>query len=600
MLDTYRKLFAILDFRERVLTFLILLLALTVALVEMLGVTSIMPFMAVLANPGVVETNRVLSEVYRRLDFGSAEEFLFFLGVVFLALIVSSLALRAVGYWAQLRFAHLRNHAWGTRLIEGYLSQPYEWFFSQHSGSLGATVLQEVSKAVHGVLFPALQIISHSLIAVCLLGLMIAVDPVLALSIALALAVAYGSLFWITRRILRSMGEERWWANSQRFKIAQEAFGGIKEVKVAGLEAEFTERFCRPSLLVARREVKAKMVSELPRFAMEALVFGGIMAVLLYFLGRGGGGIQEALPVFSLYALAGYRLMPSLQAIYAAVSELRFNASVLDNMHRDFQLCASVQERVRPSVVAPLGLRQALTLVDIGYRYPAAERPALTAVNLEIPACSTIGIVGPTGCGKTTLVDVILGLLQPDNGQIIVDGQVITPQLRRAWQRSIGYVPQHIFLVDDTIERNIAFGIASEQIDRDAVERAARVANLHEFITRELPDGYQSLVGERGIRLSGGQRQRIGIARAVYRNPDVLIMDEATSALDNVTEQAVMNAVRTLGGQKTIILIAHRLSTVRECNQIVFLEQGRIIAQGTYEELLARNARFQLLAGAAG
>jgi ATP-binding cassette, subfamily B, bacterial PglK len=602
MLSVYRKLYDILDSRERSLTVLVFLLLLMVAFVETMGVASIMPFMAVLANPEVVETNRYLAEVYTRLGFESTDAFLFFLGVVFLILIVGSLVLRAFAFWVQLRFSHMRNHVWGTRLIGGYLAQPYDWFLGQHSGDLGASVLNEVSKAVHGVLFPAMQIISHGLVAAFLFLLMVAVDPLLATSIALFLGVAYGTLFWGVRSYLRRIGEERRASNSQRFKIVQEAFGGIKDVKVAGLEEEFTERFRVPSLRVARREVTGKVVSQLPSFAMQAAVFGGIMVVLLYFLGR-RGGFQEALPVFSLYALAGYRLMPSLQAIYGFLAELRFNGVVLDAIHRDLHRVASsaghgsscVDE---PKGIEPMGLRNTLRLDGVSYRYPGAARYALADINLEVKACSTIGLVGPTGSGKTTLVDVILALLKPEQGRVIVDDQPITPQLRRMWQKSIGYVPQQIYLADDSIERNIAFGISSSSIDREAVERAARAANLHEFVMNELPQGYQTPVGERGVRLSGGQRQRIGIARALYHDPDVLILDEATSALDNLTEQAVMDAVHNLSNRKTIVLIAHRLSTVRECDQIFYLEQGRIVAVGTYDELLATNSRFRLLAGA--
>lgn len=600
MLGIYRKLYDVLDRRERWLTLLVFVLLVMVALLETAGVASIMPFMAVLANPEIVETNRYLAGIYQWVGFESTEAFLFFLGIGFLILIVGSLVLRAFAFWAQMRFAQTRNHAWACRLLRGYLHQPYEWFLNQHSGTLGNSLLSEVGKAVHGVLFPALQLVSHGLIATALLGLMIVVDPLLALSIALVLGVAYGSLFVMVRRYLLRIGEQRRRANVQRFKAAQEAFGGIKDIKVAGLEEAFVERFQAPSLQMTQYEIAAKIVSELPSYAMQALVFGGIMIVLLYFLGS-RGGLQEALPIFSLYALAGYRLMPALQALYSHMAEVRFNAVVLDAMHRDLYLmpldnATIIADEGTPEKLEPLHLREALHLVDVSYRYPATERPALKNVNLKIPACSTVGLVGPTGSGKTTLVDLILGLLQPETGELAADGRPITPVLRRAWQLSIGYVPQQIYLSDDTVSRNIAFGIPAARIDQGAVERAAKVANLHDFVVGELPNGYQTLVGERGIRLSGGQRQRIGIARALYRDPDLLILDEATSALDNLTEQVVMEAVHNLGNQKTIILIAHRLSTVRKCDQIFYLEHGQVIAAGTYDELLTDNAQFRRLA----
>ncbi len=604
MLKIYRKLYNILDARERWLTLLVFVFMILVALLETAGVASIMPFMAVLANPGVVKTNHYLAAIYAWLDFNSTNSFLFFLGVVFLILIVGSQVLKALAFWMQVRFSQTRNHSWSCRLMRNYLNQPYDWFLSQHSGMLGASVLQEINKLVHGVLFPAIQLVSNGLVALFLLALMLAVDPVLALSVVLVLGVAYASLFYFVRHYIRQIGEESRIANRERFKVAQEAFGGVKDVKVAGLEEIFVERYRVPSLRMTRREVAIKMLSELPSFVMQALVLGGIMIMLLYFLAS-RGGLQEVLPIFSLYAFAGYRLMPSLQSIYRYLSEMRYNAPVLETLHPDLRLmqrdnATNVAEVTVSDELESLGLRETLELDNIYYRYPGADKSALKAVNLKIPACSTVGLVGPTGSGKTTLGDLILGLLQPEKGVLSADGRQITQDLLQVWQRSIGYVPQHIYLSDDTISSNIAFGIPASRIDQSAAECAARAANLHEFVTGELPQGYNTLVGERGVRLSGGQRQRIGIARALYRDPDILILDEATSALDNLTEQAVMDAVHDLGQKKTIILIAHRLSTVRECDQIFYLEQGRVIAAGTYDELLSTNSKFRLMAGAVG
>jgi len=601
MIQTFQKLYEILDARERWLTLLVFIFMILVALLETIGVASIMPFMAVLANPGVIKTNKYLAALYAWLNFSSTDNFLFFLGVAFLILIVGSLILKATAFWMQVRFTHTRNHSWSCRLIRNYLNQSYDWFLTQHSGMLGASVLHEINKLVHGILFPAIQLVSNALVATFLLALMLVADPLLAISVALVLGAAYAAIFYFVRRYLRRIGEESRVANRERFKVAQEAFGGVKDVKVSGLERVFAERYRVPSLKLTRHETAIKIVSELPSYIMQALVLGGIMAMLLYLLAS-RGGLQEALPIFSLYAFAGYRMMPSLQAVYRYLSEMRYNATVLETLHPDLRLIqhddSGKTEHIKvQGEQAPLGLRTSLELIDIHYRYPGVENYALKSISLRIPACSTIGLVGPTGSGKTTLVDIILGLLQPESGEMSADGMPLTPDLRVAWQRSIGYVPQQIYLADDSISANIAFGISANRIDLAAVERAAKAANLHDFVTNDLPQGYETLVGERGVRLSGGQRQRIGIARALYRNPDILILDEATSALDNLTEQAVMDAVYNLGKKKTIILIAHRLSTVRDCDQIYYLEKGQVMAAGNYEELLASNPKFQLMAG---
>jgi len=317
-----------------------------------------------------------------------------------------------------------------------------------------------------------------------------------------------------------------------------------------------------------------------------------MLLVILYLMAK-SGSFASALPIISLYAFAGYRLMPALHQIYGAFTQLRFAGPALDALHADLM-------RLQPAHPNPsqdaIALRQAITLNQIQYRYPNAPQPALKSLSLTIPAKSMVGFVGATGSGKTTTVDLILGLLEAQQGTLAVDGQVITEHNRRAWQRAIGYVPQQIYLADDTVAANIAFGLDAKDIDQEAVERAAKIANLHEFVINELPQQYQTTVGERGVRLSGGQRQRIGIARALYHNPQVLILDEATSALDNLTEQAVMEAVNNLGHDITIILIAHRISTVRQCDQIYLLERGKVKAGGTFDELVVNNAQFKSMA----
>ncbi|WP_231613855.1 ABC transporter ATP-binding protein [Halomonas sp. BC04] len=328
---------------------------------------------------------------------------------------------------------------------------------------------------------------------------------------------------------------------------------------------------------------------------MQALVYGGAFIVVLVLM-RQPGGLQAAIPTLAVFALAAQRMIPALGELYKNLSRLRFSQAALDNLHQDLH---SLNPRtVMTSVATPMSLSRGIRLEDITYRYPQAERPALDQLSLEIPARTTVGLVGSTGSGKTTTVDIILGLLTSQHGQLVVDGTPITADNVRAWQRAIGYVPQHIYLADDTVAANIAFGLPADKIDMQAVERAARIANLHDFVVNDMDHGYDTQVGERGVRLSGGQRQRIGIARALYRDPEVLVLDEATSALDNITEQAVMEAVHNLGHRKTIILIAHRLSTVEACDRIFLLKHGRLDGTGRYDELLADNANFQSMVNA--
>jgi ABC-type multidrug transport system fused ATPase/permease subunit len=401
------------------------------------------------------------------------------------------------------------------------------------------------------------------------------------------------------RRLLAQNGRELLRANTERFRIAAEAAGGFKEVKLMGLEAGYLARFDDPSARRARRAAQANLIGMMPRYAIEGLAFGVLLTLILLLLLRNEGALLPAIPTLGVVAFSVMRLLPALQQIYSSLASIRGATAVLDHIHADYTAARTVPPPA-PAAAAPrLDLTRDLALSGIGYAYPGAGRPALSDLTLTIPARRTIGIVGGTGAGKTTLVDIILGLLTPQAGEIRVDGTALTPATLRAWQDTLGYVPQSIYLTDASIAANIAFGVPPEAIDMAAVERAARIAALHDFVAAELPRGYDTVVGERGVRLSGGQRQRIGIARAVYRDPSVLILDEATSALDNITERVVMEAVANLQGEKTVILIAHRLTTVRGCDAILMMERGRVVDIGTYDELVAGNETFRRMAGSA-
>jgi len=374
-----------------------------------------------------------------------------------------------------------------------------------------------------------------------------------------------------------------------RFTLVSEAFGAAKEVKVAGLEQTYIKSFSDTARSYAQTVASVQATSQLPRYILEAIAFGGIMLVILHLMVQ-TGSFNNALPVISLYAFAGYRLMPALQMIYGALTQLTYVGPSLDKLYEDFKNLKPLNSNQDQGV---LSLNSTIVLKNIHYNYPNTSRVALKDINLNIPVRSTVGFVGATGSGKTTTVDIILGLLEVQKGTLEVDGQIITKQNSRAWQRSIGYVPQFIYLADDTVAANIAFGVDSKDINQENIEKVSKIANLHQFIIDELPKKYQTTIGERGVRLSGGQRQRIGIARALYHKPKVLVLDEATSALDNLTEQEVMKAVNNLGKDITVILIAHRLSTVKKCDKIFLLEKGELKNEGTFEELIKVNDNFR-------
>ncbi len=563
---------------------LLFLMILIMALLDTIGVASVFPFMAVLSNPDIVNNNFFLNTFFNfSKNFGVENEiqFIFFLGIFLFLMLVSSLIFKSLTIYAQLRFIQMREYTIGKRILNGYLNQPYSWFLSRHSADIGKTILSEITVVIQQGLSPFILLIANSTVAISLVLLLIIINPLLAFMVGIILGASYGIIYLISRSYLNKIGQKRLKNNQIRFTAVTEAFGASKEVKVRGLEQNFINRFSNAAQIFARTNSSALAIQQLPRFALEGVAFGSVILVMLYLISQ-NGNFSDVLPIVSLYVFAGYRLMPALQQIYSSITQLRFIGPSVNSLSDDLK---NIQQIKTHSNNEKININKSISLKNIYYNYPNTSRVALNDINLNIPAHSKVGFVGSTGSGKTTTVDIILGLLEPQKGSLEVDGIAINKENVKSWQRSIGYVPQHIFLSDDTVAANIAFGIDPEEIDNDALEKASKIANLHDFVTKELPNQYQTTIGERGVRLSGGERQRIGIARALYNNPKVLILDEATSSLDNKTEKAVMEAVNNLSKDILIILIAHRLNTVKNCDKIFQLEKGRIINQGTFQEL---------------
>jgi ABC-type multidrug transport system fused ATPase/permease subunit len=594
-MQTLKKLFYILTPHERKRAIFLLIMISIMALLDMIGVASILPFMAVLTNPSLIETNLILNSMFQTSSiFGveSNQQFLFVLGIFVFVLLVISLVFKALTTYAQVRFAQMREYTIGKRLMEGYLYQPYSWFLNQHSADVGKNVLAEVSIVISKGITPLIELISKGMVTIAIIILLILADPKLSLIVGFSISISYIIIYYLIRNYLSRIGNKRLENNRIRFLSISEAFGATKEVKVAGLEQTYIKLFSDSSKICAKSLASSQMIAQLPRFFLEAIAFGGIMITVLFMTAKSGSFISSA-PIISLYVFAGYRLMPAVQMIYASLTKLTFVGPSLDKLSDELKNLKPINEKYRNGV---LSLKQSISLKNVDYSYPNSSRTALKNINLNIPAKSIVGLVGSTGSGKTTTVDIILGLLEVQNGTLEIDGKVITKQNLRSWQRSVGYVPQHIYLSDNTVASNIAFGVEPKDINQNLVEKASKIADLHNFVTKELPNQYQTTIGERGVRLSGGQRQRIGIARALYHNPQVIILDEATSALDYQTEKAVMDAVNKLSKNITIILIAHRLNTVKRCDKIFLLEKGELINEGTFEELIDKDKNFRITA----
>ncbi|WP_420126712.1 ABC transporter ATP-binding protein [Longimicrobium sp.] len=591
-----RKLYELLSARERKRFGWLLVAIVLMGFFETLGVASILPFMQLVSNPAAIQEHQVLRRAYGWSGADTSNQFLILVGAGVLVLLTVSNAVRGFTQWLQFRTVWVSAHGLSVRLLERYVTQPYDFFLRSSSTDLGKEVLMEMGELVKSVLVPLTDLAARLFVSLSLLVLLLAVDPKLALSVAGVLGTAYGLIYLVFRRALYRLGQDRYTAGRQRFKSATEALQGIKAVKIGGRERYFLDKFTVASERYTSIQPTFQAISRTPRYFVETLAFGGILVIVLYLLTT-QRTLTNVVPLLSLYALAGYRLLPAMQEIFSAVSQVRYHAAVVETIHEQF-MRQTVRVELPAASAQPLPLRQAITLQDLRFQYAGTDRPTLDGIDLVIPRNGSVAFVGPTGSGKSTLIDILVGLLQPHEGCVRVDGVPVTAENVRQWQASIGYVPQEAMLFDDTVLRNIVFGVEEAAVDRARVEQAARVARIHDFIMNELPQGYETTVGERGIRLSGGQRQRIGLARALYRQPSVLILDEATSALDGVTEEEVMEAIAGMRDQVTMIMVAHRLTTVADCDQIYLLDGGRVTDQGTYGELIASNHLFRGMAKA--
>ena len=600
MLRTYRMLLDIMTSGERKRFWLLLGITFCLAAVEAGSVISILPFLRLLSEPGLIETNEILARVYDAFGFQSTNQFLVAAGVLVFCITIFGLLMKMTTTWLMTRFALMRSFSLSSRLMNGYLHQSYEWFLSRHSADISNAILSEVNQVVSQSLLPAMRIIPETFTVVLLAAALFLLEPSVAIGGVLLFGMAYGVIYFSVRNLLSRLGHSRLAANRERFHSVQEATGGLKELKIIGLEKAYLSRFRDAAYRMARVQTRAQILGETPRYGLEAIAFGGMILLILVMLIQRGGDIAALVPTLGVIAAVGLRLIPALQVLYRRGASLRQSEPTLARIHGDMTGLEREHSaaRARREALPPHPLRRRLELRGIRYAYPGTDRSALRGLDLDIEAMTTVGIVGGTGAGKTTLVDIMLGLLDPAEGEMVVDGVPITHETRRAWQKTLGYVPQTIFLSDGTVAENIAFGVPTAEIDHRAVEHAARIAALHDFVMAEMPDGYDTKVGERGVRLSGGQRQRVGIARALYHDPAMLILDEATSALDTLTERAVMDAVHNAAGTKTIVMIAHRLSTVRDCDRIFLLREGRVAAAGRFEELVRSDEQFgQMAAG---
>jgi ABC-type multidrug transport system fused ATPase/permease subunit len=571
MLNVLGKIWAIFTPAERRKAVWMLILVVLMAMAETVSVLSIMPFLSVLGRPAIIQEAPALLAMYRRFGMVDPRQFIMLLGFASIALVVTSSLFKTITLHVLNRFVHMERHSISTRLLSRYLQQPYEFFLIHNPSILAKNVLSEVDQLLFELIQPLSQLLAQGAVLLAMTILILCYDAITAVCIMVTLALLYGSIYLLVRKRLARIGVERQKADGQRYQACNEALGGIKDVKVTHSTSAYIDHFKRASHLFSRHFATNETLAQSPLYLVEATGYTGLIVIALILLLR-TNDIAHVLPALGLYGFAAYRMLPSAQIMYRGLAKVRFASSTLDSIAHDLGL---PEEPIAATGTA-MSLRYEIRLQGIRYAYPSApSKWIFDRFDLVIPANGSVGIVGKSGAGKSTLMDILLGLLHPQEGIMSVDGMPITADNAADWQRTIGYVPQHIYLSDSSVAENIAFGVPRDAVDMAAVERAARAAQIHDFVISELPQGYTTRVGDRGIRLSGGQRQRVGIARALYRDPAVLLMDEATSALDEQTEEALNEAIRHLSGSKTIIVIAHKKASLQYCQQMITIGSDR-------------------------
>ena len=553
-------------------------LSLAQALFQVIGITSIFPFLAIAADPERIRRSHFGTRFLELLPPMENRQLLLVAGIIAIVALLLSNAVNLLSEYARTRYAQNFAHWLRVRLLRRMASQPYTYFLHRNSGDLLKKIMNDVTNYAGGVLLPLLDTVARVLTAVLLLATLFLVQPVIAISAAVILGGFYAVTFQLLTRKRREVDENLKIHVAGSYREANQMLSGIKPVKVHRAEEHFLARFAGHSAIMARMYARTPVFANSARYLVEPLAFGGLVVAVLVLAAR-GRDFSDILPNLGVMALAGYRLLPSLQLLYAQLTQVSSMRHAVDEVYDEFvaaETDKSVPRAISTEPVTParpFPWDTAITLCDVSYRYPGVSRSAVEGLSLIIPKNSSLGVIGPTGSGKSTLVDLLLGLYQPTAGEILIDGLPLTNVLAPSWQASIGYVPQDIFLIDDTVARNIAFGVPDNEIDDARLREACAMAQLLDFIETELTHGFNTNVGERGIRLSGGQRQRIGLSRALYHRPSLLILDEATSALDVATEAKLLEALRSLTGKLTMIVAAHRLSAVANCDQLVNLSE---------------------------
>ncbi|NCC74424.1 MAG: ABC transporter ATP-binding protein, partial [Sphingobacteriia bacterium] len=549
---------------------------------------------AIVANPNRILNHERLNEIFQYVNITNARELLIYGGIALVVVFLIKNVYILFFKYFEARFIYNRRYLLSHRLMTAYMQAPYTFYLQRNSSELLRNVTQEINLMINSVLNPVMKILKEIIMGTSIVLFLFLVEPLITLIIAVIMGGMSGLFLFFTQKRMKYIGEEAQRFRNLMLKSARQGFGGIKDARVLNREGEFIEVFRDMAYKSSRLQQDKTFISAIPKPVIETLAVAGIMLIALMMVVQ-NRPISGIVPLLALYSMAILRIMPAIQQITQLITDLRYHLPSINPVYDDLVLLrkSNIEFKADRRKQERLNLNKLITIRNLYFQYPGSSEQALRGVSIVIEHGKSAAFVGASGAGKTTIADLILGLLEPQKGEILVDDKNIFQHIS-AWQQNIGYIPQFIYLSDDTLRRNIAFGLPDSKIVEEKVQKAVELAQLGEMIMR-LPEGLDTVVGERGTRLSGGQRQRVGIARALYNNPQVLVMDEATSALDNVTEQLIIEAIEALKGERTVIMIAHRLTTVMNCDVIFFMENGIVVDQGTYKGLIQSNPRFRAL-----
>ena len=598
MFESLKGLFMLLTSNQRKRFYMLQILVILMTIIEIFGVAAIIPFMALVGDMSQLQQDTFIGQVYQSSGIASESKFVFMFGICVLCILFISTIVSMFTIWKLSMFVHYFGTEIADRLYTHYLRQGWLFHASGSSAQLTKKIATETLRVTGGILVPLIYVNSKVILAILMSLSIFIYDPIVAITGISIFGITYYIIFKIVKARLSLYGQAISEVNEQRFRLMNEGFGGIKDVLLLGRDKNFIERFNETGNILAHSNGTSTALIQTPRYFLELIAFGSMISMILFLITNHNGNLGIILPILSVYAIGAIKLLPAFQQIYSSTGIIRANIAAFESIQQDLKDSLQFQEekltqlKIEQSRFFP---KLHISLENISFTYPNKKEKTLDKVNILIQANTVIGIVGPSGSGKSTLIDILLSLIDPDEGQLKIDEKLVSNHNRRSWQNTIGFVAQNIFLSEGSIAENVAFGLPQDEIDIEQVTKVIELAHLAEF-TESLKDGIHTKVGERGIQLSGGQRQRIGIARALYNKAEVLVFDEATSSLDGITEKMIMEAIHDFSGKKTIILIAHRLKTVQKCDQIFFINNGRVDDHGTYDELIEKNELFKKMA----